>query len=82
MPGFDRTGPMGRGSRSGRGRGACGTAGCGFAMGMGGSGFRRRLWARDGGVFVDEQRRLEEELASMKARTEALEERLRAAESR
>jgi hypothetical protein len=36
MPGFDRTGPLGAGPRTGRGRGACGgRAACGWGAGRG-----------------------------------------------
>lgn len=84
MPGFDRTGPTGRGPRTGRGMGLCGGFfGRGFGMG-GGFGFRRRCWAPWNYAeypAVDERRFLEEELAAMKSQTEALEKRLRELET-
>ena len=41
MPRFDRTGPLGQGSLTGRGLGPCGT-GIGFRRGVGGD-FERRM---------------------------------------
>lgn len=58
MPGFDRTGPFGQGSMTGRGQGRCGGgqaagrgAGAGFGGGFGGGlgGFFRRCRGRFGG---------------------------------
>ena len=40
MPGFDRTGPMGQGSRTGGGRGPCG-GGQSYGRGYGGGGYGR-----------------------------------------
>jgi len=55
MPGFDRTGPMGQGSRTGGGFGYCGpNAGAGSSGGfrfVGGFGRGRRNWRAYGGGF-------------------------------
>ena len=49
MPGLDRTGPMGQGSRTGRGLGLCsgGTVGAGRGLGLG---LRRGFGAGRGGA--------------------------------
>ena len=50
MPGFDRSGPMGQGSRTGRGMGYCtGYAQPGYGAGYGGAGFGRGRRGRGGG---------------------------------
>jgi hypothetical protein len=85
MPGFDRTGPMGRGPRSGWGRGLCGTyTGQGPAFGGRGRGFGRRCWAPwgYGAADIDERRLLQEEMAALKGEKEALERRLAELEQR
>jgi hypothetical protein len=55
MPGFDRTGPMGQGPRTGGGFGYCGpNAGVGYFGGfrsVGGFGRGRRKWRAYGGGF-------------------------------
>jgi len=55
MPGFDRTGPMGQGPRTGGGFGYCGSgAGAGSSRGsrfIGGFGRGRRNWRAYGGGF-------------------------------
>ncbi len=50
MPGGDRTGPLGQGSRTGRGLGYCsGNAAPGFAAGYGGWGRGGGRWGGGGG---------------------------------
>ncbi|MBN1336699.1 MAG: DUF5320 domain-containing protein [Deltaproteobacteria bacterium] len=77
MPGFDRTGPLGRGPMTGRGLGPCGGGarygrGGGWGGGRGGRGWARAGW---GPLPVDDDR------AALLERLEALERELAALRS-
>lgn len=75
MPGFDRTGPMGRGTLSGRGFGPCG-------MGFGG-GFGWRNWqgypVREPVALTKEEQKkiLEAELKELEAEKKEIERALK-----
>ncbi len=88
MPGGDRTGPEGRGSRTGRGRGDCVGAEqprfFGGGLGRGGRRWtglmRRARWLRWGWegpeTAVDEIALLKEESEELQARLKAVQQRL------
>ncbi len=75
MPGFNGTGPLGRGSMTGRGMGPCG-AGLGMGQGCrGGYGFGRRRFIspkNELSALENEEKMLEEELAAIKEEKSAL----------
>ena len=78
MPGFDRTGPMGYGPRTGRGLGPCGMgfrrgAGMGFGRGMG---FRAYGPAYAGGYAPAYEPTREQEIAELRAEKELIEREL------
>ena len=90
MPGFDRTGPQGRGPLTGRGMGPCGAGspggyGRGYGRGFGrGYGFRRYQAYPDApqaepvSIGKDEQKKvLEEELKEIDAEKKAIEKKLK-----
>lgn len=89
MPGFDRTGPMGYGPRTGRATGPCGR-GIGFRSGFGrgmGRGFGRGYWGYGPGYgpagHVPVQAPTnDQEIADLRAEKEAIETELRDIEAR
>jgi len=72
MPRFDKTGPMGQGSMTGRGLGSCG-GGRGDGRGYG-RGFGRRFFTQgeEGKMLKDEAGDLEKELEAIKERLQEL----------
>jgi hypothetical protein len=68
MPGFDKNGPLGAGSATGRGMGLCGK-GLGWGQGYG-RGFCRRFYTKkeELEILKDEAVVLEEELKAVKER--------------
>lgn len=82
MPGFDRTGPIGRGPQTGRGLGPCGMGygRAGFGRGFGrGMGFRR-AWA-DYPEYAEYPTK-EQEIADLKAEKELMEKGLESLKQR
>jgi len=74
MPGFDGTGPMGQGPRTGRGMGPCGGMrhwlGC---WGGYGRGFRRFISPKNElAALEEEEKMLEQELAAVREEKAAL----------
>ena len=87
MPGLDRTGPMGMGSKTGWGRGLCGgnanAAGGGFGFGRGRGRGRGRRWAQGGGWYgpdpqvpaaADNQQQMDWIQSQIQVLTQALED--------
>lgn len=71
MPGFNGTGPLGRGAGTGRGRGPCGAGmGGGLMAGRGGRGFGRMgVFAQDAETPQDERiAALEAEVAELRSK--------------
>jgi len=92
MPGFDRTGPLGQGSMTGRGMGSCGESsrgtGRGFIRGAGrgfgrGMGFRRGFIPAGsyGSAYAYEPTK-EQETADLKAEKEAIMQEIRQIDQR
>ena len=77
MPGFDRTGPMGYGPRTGRGFGPCGR-GLGFRRGFG-MGFVRGYSGYGPSAYAPTK---EQEIADLNAEKEAIHQELREIEAR
>lgn len=75
MPGMDRTGPLGMGSRTGRGMGPCGR---GFRRGFGrGLGFRQMYQEPVTLNKTDEKKILQEELKEIELEKKEIEKRLK-----
>ena len=74
MPKFDGTGPMGQGSRTGRGLGPCGGGmRRGWGCWGGGFGFRRFISPKNElAALEDEEKMLEEELSAIREEKVAL----------
>jgi hypothetical protein len=86
MPGFDRTGPLGQGSMTGRGMGPCGSgyargvgrgAGRGFGRGMGRGFGRAAGFAPAWGSSYGYQPTRDQEIADLRAEKEAITEELK-----
>ena len=78
MPGFDGTGPEGRGPLSGRGFGPCAGRGRGYGKGFG-RGYGRSPCRYPSIEFSEEEQKkiLQEELKELEAEKEAIETRLK-----